>query len=420
MPCPANSRSAIAPLLPDAPALLSRRTRGWVVSEYQGWSEAERPRSSGPSSPPPPPPPEASESEGVDRWATFAPEQTFATEHEQPPRRSWRARAPIVVVAVAISIAFLVKHPWTSSGPSARPPIDFSNHGVSFHLPAGWRHLSPTQVRALQRTGPLRAAWREVFALDRHNLVLIIGEQTPLIIDRSNVRAFARGILSDLRAAGRPPLSGSTRVGTIAGFPSFERVTRVATPDGTPAHIQEVIAFQPGSDVAELCQSTAGRRQEVTRACNTVRSTLHIESPADPTQTWHQVLSRGRDITIKLPPRWKQVSPGALEIRAEFRPSATAAVAHDRLPRAISTNQYARFVLHEPGNHFRLLSRRQMDLPSGRMVREAVSSGAREFFLYLTARGRNGYAVIFETRRGSQRLLQPTTDAIAGTLRVPG
>jgi hypothetical protein len=339
------------------------------------------------------------------------------------------------VAAIGVWIALMLTRSSNPSDEAAspQPPVRYSAHGASFELPGNWRHLGPAEVeKRLEGTGPPpgyvgleSAEWREVFVLDAHNLVQVIGEHGPFIVNRTNVGLMGRGVLAAAQDAPRVRIVRPPAATTVAGLPALEMTSELTSPDGTLAQNHSIVVFDADADVAVFCQSTEERRDEVDVACAGLRSTLRMGAAGDPTERWRRASSPRRDLAVKVPKRWKMSeSPKPFEIAGELvtpPPSqrlARFAVAHDRLPRPMSVGQYVTFVNHEPGNHGKALSRRTLRMPLGPMVREEVAAGPSDLVLYLTARSRNGYAVIFAVPHGAERLLLPTMDAIAGTLTV--
>lgn len=390
-------------------------------------AEGERGEPAAPILPAPPPPtlePAASR-------PTLEPADASGAQGPQPVRLKTLRFSPRVAIGAVAAVLALVLL-WLLIGGSPTPERvrfeTFAGRGVSFmylstlhRLPANdLKDLDVAQM-TLSAGHADDAAWREVFAMSESDVVLLFGREQPYLVGDANIGVYESAVVARYRAEGiEPP---RTRTLAVDGVAALSAVSKGTTPSGIDVQIRTTEMFAGGTAYVLACQAATGARSELMAACDAILRSVEIE-PRRPTAGWRILTSRAGDVRLSVPTEWQEDgSVGRGTKVAALLPASTEGttamrveVETVRLRQPVRTELYSDAVADRLKRY--LIGRRSLRIDGRTAVMLRFEDKDAAGVFYVLVEGRTAYAMRFDIPIGNSSfaLLQPTMDAIAGTL----
>jgi hypothetical protein len=346
-----------------------------------------------------------------------------------PPRRAARVSPRVWIGAVALVLAVALV--WATT--QAPPELDavrietFAGRGISFtyvstlhRLPADRLEQLDVAQMSLAVGDANDAAWREVFAMNDTDVVLLFGRDQPYLVDHANIHAYESAVVDRYEASGiEPP---RTRTVSVDALAALSAVSNGTTPSGVEVQIRTTEVFAEGSGYVLVCQAAPDRRAELMAACDVILRTVKIQARTEATSEW-TVLTSG-DVRLSVPSEWQEAESlrrgtevaASLPASAQGTTAARVEVVSVRLRRPVPTGIYADIVADRMRRYLVGRGSLRIDGRPAAMLRLEDRDAGGVF--YLLVDGRTAYAVRFDIPIGNQpfTLLRPTMDAIAHTL----
>lgn len=155
----------------------------------------------------------------------------------------------------------------------------YSDHGVSFKIPNGWRRMSEKTVQT--KTGS--ELWSESFgAVSGYDLVGVTAYATKVVITQKNSERnaprAAAAVENLFASAGGSVVSGPTVV-TMRGMAGYRFETTFPDQSGAMLESQLLLVWNGHTEYFFNCQyrTNGSRSAEIKRGCKTIESTFKLD-----------------------------------------------------------------------------------------------------------------------------------------------
>ena len=155
----------------------------------------------------------------------------------------------------------------------------YSNHGVSFTIPKGWRRLSDLTIKT--KSGS--EIWSEGFAAEPgYDLVGVTAYATKIVVTRKNAKKVAPQVAATMRnlfaAAGGRVLNGPI-VTSLRGMAGYRFETTFPGQSGDMLESRLLLVWNGHTEYFFNCQHRAGSSlsAEIEHGCGTIESSFKLD-----------------------------------------------------------------------------------------------------------------------------------------------